>query len=94
MKPMQVVDLVDQFMEDLINRNPGQEVFHQAAQEVAESLMSYIQEHPELQKARILERLSEPERLIKFRVCWEDDEGNVQMNRGYRVQFNSAIGPY
>lgn len=91
---MQVVDLVDQFMEDLINRNPGQEVFHQAAQEVAESLMSYIQEHPELQKARILERLSEPERLIKFRVCWEDDEGNVQMNRGYRVQFNSAIGPY
>ena len=94
MKPIQVIDPVGQFMKDLINRNPGQKVFHQAVHEVADSLMLHIQKHPELQKARILERLSEPERLIKFRVCWEDDEGNVQMNRGYRVQFNSAIGPY
>ena len=94
MRPTQVVNPVDRFMKGLIKRNPGQKVFHQAVHEVVESIMPYIQEQPELQKARILERLSEPERIIQFRVCWEDDKGEVQMNRGFRVQFNSAIGPY
>lgn len=83
-----------EFMEKLIAKNPGENLFHQAVQEVAESLLPYIQEHPEYQKAKILERMTEPERVIIFRVPWIDDKGEFQINRGFRVQMNSAIGPY
>ena len=83
-----------QFMEGLIRRNPGQPEFHQAVREVAEKVIPFINANPNYEKARILERMTEPDRIIVFRVCWEDDEGNVRVNRGYRVQFNNAIGPY
>ena len=85
---------VDVFMDDLVARNPGQPEFHQAVREVALSLMPMIQQRPDYQKARIFERLSEPDRVIMFRVAWIDDAGDVRINRGFRVQFNNAIGPY
>ncbi len=85
---------LDNFMSGLKRRNPGEKEFHQAVQEVATYLIPYIQEFPQYHEAKILERLTEPDRIIIFRVCWEDDEGNVRVNRGYRVQFNNAIGPY
>ena len=83
-----------QFMEKVINRNPGEPEFHQAVQEVVESLMPYIEKNKKYQDAKILERLVEPERVIIFRVPWLDDKGQVQVNRGFRIQMNSAIGPY
>jgi glutamate dehydrogenase (NADP+) len=82
------------FMEGLIRRNPGQSEFHQAVREFVESVMPYVLAHPAYVKARILERMTEPDRMIIFRVCWEDDEGNVRVNRAWRIQFNNAIGPY
>ncbi len=85
---------VKEFMDKLIAKNPGEEEFHQAVQEVVESLMPFIEAHPEYQKAKILERMTEPERVIMFRVPWIDDKGEYQINRGYRIQMNSAIGPY
>jgi len=85
---------VKQFMEKVIKRNPGEPEFHQAVQEVAESLMPFIEENKKYQDAKILERLVEPERVIMFRVPWLDDKGEIQINRGFRVQMNSAIGPY
>ena len=85
---------VDKFMKGLVKRNPGEPEFHQAVQEVAETLMPYILEHPEYRKAQILERMTEPDRIVIFRVSWEDDEGNIRANRAWRVQFNNAIGPY
>ena len=85
---------VNDFMEGLKKRNPGEPEFHQAVYEVAESLMPFIIENPIYEKNQILERMTEPDRTISFRVCWEDDEGNIRVNRGFRVQFNSAIGPY
>jgi glutamate dehydrogenase (NADP+) len=85
---------VQHFMEGLRRRNDGQPEFHQAVQEVAETLMPYILEHPKYHDAQILERLTEPDRIIIFRVSWEDDEGHVRVNRGYRVQNSNAIGPY
>jgi len=85
---------VERFMEGLVHRNPGQPLFHQAVREVSMDVMPYIIEHPEYRKAQILERLTEPDRVVSFRVCWLDDAGNVQTNRGYRVQFSNAIGPY
>jgi glutamate dehydrogenase (NADP+) len=85
---------LDRFLQGLVRRNPGQPEFHQAVREVAEKVIPYIDAHPVYRKARILERMTEPDRIIIFRVCWEDDEGNVRVNRGYRVQFNNAIGPY
>lgn len=85
---------VEQFMTGLQRRNPGQPEFHQAVQEVAETLIPYINKNPKYAKAQILERLTEPDRAFMFRVVWEDDEGNVRVNRGYRVQFSNAIGPY
>jgi glutamate dehydrogenase (NADP+) len=85
---------VESFMERLVARNPGQPEFHQAVREVAESLMPFILERPAYQKAKILERLTEPDRVIIFRVAWIDDTGDVQVNRAFRVQFNNAIGPY
>ena len=85
---------VDHFMTGLIKRNPGEDEFHQAVREVTESLMPVILDNPEYQKAQILERMTEPDRAIIFRVTWEDDEGNFRANRAWRVQFNNSIGPY
>jgi glutamate dehydrogenase (NADP+) len=78
----------------VVAKNPEQKEFHQAVQEVVESLMPGLDRHPEFRKAKILERIVEPERVIMFRVPWVDDRGDVQVNRGIRVEFNSAIGPY
>jgi glutamate dehydrogenase (NADP+) len=80
--------------ESVKQRDPGQTEFHQAVWEVLESLEPVLEEHPEYLDANIIERMVEPERLIHFRVPWVDDDGVVQTNRGYRVQFNGAIGPY
>ena len=85
---------VDGFMADLTAKNPGEKEFHQAVKEVLESVAPYMMEHPYLIDQKVLERIVEPERIIIFRVPWLDDEGEVQINRGYRVQMNSAIGPY
>jgi glutamate dehydrogenase (NADP+) len=85
---------VESFMERLVARNPEQPEFHQAVREVVESLMPFVLERPAYLKARILERLTEPDRVIIFRVAWVDDKGDVQVNRAFRVQFNNAIGPY
>ncbi|TNC80042.1 MAG: NADP-specific glutamate dehydrogenase [Oleiphilus sp.] len=87
-------DDLDQFMTGLIRRNPGEPEFHQAVYEVAANLFPYIQGKQVYKDAQIMERLSEPDRIISFRVVWEDDEGNVRVNRGWRVQNNNAIGPY
>ena len=85
---------VDTFMAGVIVKNREQKEFHQAVHEVVESLMPVLDRHPEYRKAKILERVVEPERVIMFRVPWVDDVGEVQVNRGMRVEFNSAIGPY
>ena len=85
---------VQRFMQGLVQRNPGELEFHQAVQEVAETLMPFLLEHPKYRDALILERMTEPDRVISFRVCWQDDQGKVRLNRGYRVQFNNTIGPY
>ncbi len=85
---------VAEFMNWVSSRNPGEKEFLQAVQEVAETLIPFIEENPKYKQARILERLVEPERTIEFRVTWVDDKGEIQVNRGYRVEFNSAIGPY
>ena len=85
---------IDEVLEGIKRRDPGQPEFIQAATEVLESLRPVIDSNPEYKKAALLERLVEPERIIVFRVPWVDDGGNVRVNRGYRVQFNSAIGPY
>ena len=85
---------VDQFMQGLVKRNPGEPEFHQAVQEVVESLMPFVLEHPEYQRAEILERMTEPDRIVIFRVTWEDDRGRFRANRAWRVQFNNSIGPY
>ncbi|MHC4721381.1 MAG: Glu/Leu/Phe/Val dehydrogenase dimerization domain-containing protein, partial [Planctomycetota bacterium] len=85
---------VDEVMSTVVARNVGEVEFHQAVREVAESVEPVIKKRPELAQAKILERIVEPERQIMFRVPWLDDKGNVQINRGFRVEFNSAIGPY
>ena len=79
---------------DMEKRNPGEVEFHQTVKEVLESIEPVVEAHPEYQKWGIIDRMVEPERIIKFRVPWVDDNGQVQVNRGFRVQFNSAIGPY
>lgn len=89
-----VQNYVDGFMADLVAKNPGEKEFHQAVREVLESVAPYIVEHPYLMDQKILERIVEPERVIMFRVPWLDDDGEIHINRGYRVQMNSAIGPY
>ncbi len=81
-------------MAGLIKRNPGEHEFHQAVKEVAESVVPFMFNHKEYFDELILERMTEPDRSIIFRVCWEDDKGKVHVNKGYRVQFNNAIGPY
>ena len=85
---------VDAFMADLIKKNPGESEFHQAVKEVLESVAPMIMAYPYLREQKIMERMVEPERVIMFRVPWMDDEGEVHINRGFRVQMNSAIGPY
>ncbi len=85
---------VDHFMRGLVKRNPGELEFHQAVREVVESLMPFVLDHPRYFRANILERMTEPDRIVIFRVCWEDDQGNIRTNRAWRVQFNNSIGPY
>jgi len=85
---------VETFMEKVKAKNPGQPEFLQAVEEVVESLMPILDKNPKYEAAKILERMVEPERVIMFRVPWVDDEGEIQVNRGFRVEFNSAIGPY
>ena len=85
---------VDAFMADLIQKNPGEHEFHQAVKEVVESVAPMIMAYPYLREQKVMERIVEPERVIMFRVPWMDDQGEVQINRGFRVQMNSAIGPY
>ena len=85
---------VERFMSELIARNPGESEFHQAVREVVESVADYVVAYPYLMDFKILERMVEPERVIMFRVPWMDDRGEIHINRGYRVQMNSAIGPY
>ena len=85
---------IDCFMHGLIKRNPGEPEFHQAVEEVAGTLMPFIMDHHQYRNAQILERMTEPDRVIIFRVSWEDDEGNIRANRAWRVQFNNSIGPY
>ncbi|MFA7553977.1 MAG: NADP-specific glutamate dehydrogenase [Spongiibacteraceae bacterium] len=82
------------FMEGLKKRNPGEPEFHQAVYEVAESIIPFILDNPKYQQAGIIQRMTEPDRAIIFRVVWEDDRGHINVNRGYRVQFNNSIGPY
>ena len=81
-------------MSDVKAKNPSEPEFHQAVQEVVESLSLVLDQHPEYRKAKIIERIIEPERVIMFRVPWQDDQGELHVNRGFRIQMNSAIGPY
>ncbi|MDG6078460.1 NADP-specific glutamate dehydrogenase [Erythrobacter litoralis] len=85
---------LDTFLEGLRKRNPGQEEFAQAVGEVAEDILPFIADNENYQEAEILRRLAEPDRVVSFRVCWEDDDGNIHVERGWRVQNNNAIGPY
>jgi len=84
----------EEFMARVIAKNPGELEFHQAVQEVVETLTPYIEKNPKYEKAKVLERMVEPERVIMFRVPWTDDKGEIQVNRGYRIEMSSAIGPY
>ena len=88
------MNYIDKVLAKLIEKNPAEPEFHQAATEVLNSLRPVFEKHPEYEEANLLERLVEPERAVVFRVPWVDDKGNVQVNRGFRVQFSSAIGPY
>lgn len=90
----QAKEYVENFMAQIIARNPNEPEFHQAVREVAESLAPYIVADPALQQLKILERIAEPERVIIFRVPWLNDRGEIEINRGFRVQMNSALGPY
>lgn len=85
---------IETFMDMVQSRNPHEPEFHQAVHEVASVVLPFVEEHPKYREAKILERLIEPERTVSFRVPWIDDKGEIQIQKGYRVQFNSAIGPY
>ena len=85
---------VDAFMDKIVKKNPAEPEFHQAVKEVAESVMPFLEDHPIYQEAKILERIAEPERVVMFRVPWLNDKGEIQVNRGFRIEMNSAIGPY
>ena len=87
-------DYVSKLMAEVKAKNPAEPEFHQAVQEAAESLSIVLERHPEYKKAKILERMIEPERVLMFRVPWQDDKGNYCVNRGFRIEMNSAIGPY
>lgn len=88
------MNYVESVLENLKKQNPNEPEFHQAATEILTTLAPVLEKHPEYEKAGILERFVEPERVVMFRVPWVDDNGKTQVNKGYRVQFNSAIGPY
>lgn len=85
---------LQEFMDWVVDRNPAEEVFHQAVHEVAETVIPFINDNPVYAKIKVLHRMAEPDRTLSFRVSWADDNGDVQVNRGYRVQFNNSIGPY
>lgn len=85
---------IDAFMQKVKAKNPGEVEFHQAVQEVAESVIPFMEEHPQYKAVKILERIAEPERVVMFRVPWTNDQGEFIINRGFRIQMNSAIGPY
>jgi glutamate dehydrogenase/leucine dehydrogenase len=85
---------IDDFMEWVVRRSDAEPEFHQAVREFAENVIPFVDENPKYKKPRILERMTEPDRVIMFRVAWESDDGVFHVNRGYRVQFNNAIGPY
>ena len=89
-----LADQVNEFMKKVKKKNPYEPEFHQAVTEVAESLLPFINENPKYNNAKILERITEPDRVIMFRVTWLDDKGEFQVNRGFRIQINNAIGPY
>jgi len=91
---MKISDYLATFMDGLKAKHPAQPEFHQAVHEVAETLGPCLQRHPEYVDGRILERIVEPDRVFIFRVAWQDDQGQIQVNRGFRVEFNNAIGPY
>ena len=84
---------LEEFMNGLIKRNPGETEFHQAVEEVASTVIPFINKNPIYIENQILERMTEPDRTIIFRVCWEDDSRKIRTNKGYRVQFNNSIGP-
>ena len=88
------MNYVERVLKELKEKNPNEPEFHQAATEILSSLQAVVEKHPEYEKSALLERFLEPERVILFRVPWTDDQGIVHVNKGYRVQFNSAIGPY
>jgi len=90
----EVQNEIKSFMRGLARRNPGEKEFQQAVLEVTQSLMPFMLKHENYRKAQILERMTEPDRVVIFRVTWEDDEGNIRVNRAWRVQFNNSIGPY
>ncbi len=92
--PTHLDEKVQPIFQEVLARNPGETEFHQAAREVLESLGPVLVKHPEFSHHKIIERICEPERQIIFRVPWQDDKGEVQINRGFRVEFNSALGPY
>jgi glutamate dehydrogenase/leucine dehydrogenase len=85
---------IEEFMGHIEAKNQGEKEFHQAVQEVVESIWVFLQDHPDYLHSKVLERITEPERVIMFRVPWRNDRGEVEVNRGFRVEFNSAIGPY
>lgn len=87
-------EIVADFMDWLKQRNPGETEFHQAVYEVGINVLPFLLDHPQYTEAQIFRRLTEPDRIVIFRVTWQDDDGNIQVNRGYRVQHNNAIGPY
>src|SRR5262245_5725595 len=87
-------EFVKTLMADVVAKNPGEIEFHQAVQEVAESIDLVLDRHPEYRTSKVFERMVEPERVIMFRVPWTDDAGEIQINRGYRIEMSSAIGPY
>ena len=85
---------VDCFMSGLVRRNPGQPEFHQAVKEFVSTVMPFVHANPIYLENQILERMSEPDRVVTFRVTWRDDQGSIRVNRAWRVQFNNSIGPY
>ena len=85
---------LEQFMEGVRTRNPGQPEYHEAVQEVAQDIFDFIQDKQEYHEYQVLRRIAEPDRIVSFRVCWEDDRGNIRVQRGWRVQNSNAIGPY
>ena len=85
---------LDGVFADVLRRNPSEDEFHQSVREVLESIVPVLAKHPELAEQKVIERICEPERQIIFRVPWQDDSGEVHIHRGFRVEFNSALGPY